>query len=143
MNTPCRVCSGEGFISESVVCSHCCGSKELDWVEQIVGKKLNHIVSLPSNIRTLRIINYIHNTVESTLEQYLFEPPDDILWRTIEGVISDFFSALLSRKLVYEYVVLRGSSPVDISVQYKITPSLDVFTSMFHLNHRSENVLSK
>ena len=45
----CKTCDGKGFVSSGVGyflrCEKCMGKGELDWVEKIVGPKLNY----PSN----------------------------------------------------------------------------------------------
>jgi hypothetical protein len=102
----CEKCNGHGTLDANedptyhvFPCPKCLGCGELDWVENVVGKRVGIRRSALDDINVKRLTNYITKSIEKVILSKPFPTPPD----SIRSAVSDFLEKLHMSKSVFDF----------------------------------------
>lgn len=115
----CTKCNGEGIIEDKIfnICDKCFGDKEIDWIENIVGKKLksNEFKHIKNISERLLLLN-LQRSVKEITEQYVFEPFNDITIESLKIQMTRMLNHYKNRKTIYNHQIIISPNQMDIKI---------------------------
>ena len=127
----CPICNGRGHTNKNIyVCEKCDGSGKVDWVSNVVTHKRKQTDLNRLSVRRL----VIH--LQSLVNQFKFEPLDDLTLNALEGSLKNYISMLYSRKAINNYKITKN--PNNMSIDLTITPQTSKET--ININYKLEYI---
>jgi len=127
----CPICNGRGHTNKNIyVCKKCDGSGKVDWVSNVVTHKRERTALHRLNVR--RLVMHL----QSLVDNFRFEPLDDLTLSTLEASLRNYISMLHSRKVITNYQITKN--PNNMSIDLAITPQTSIRT--ININYKLEYV---